>query len=521
MVESNSSQFHKHALYVFVPVMLLLSGVLCTLFVESKVTLTIIGLFLIPSGIHLFGWYLIHKDVDDNMRSHPKEEDNKEVKPVKDEGEIKPQKYEEDRTKYKKRLEGAEWFCSFYNITMFFSVLFYGLGWLFFIFASEYSKLFLKWLSLACFGLIMVQVLISAFIAYLIMGNRQEHKFRWMSKLKFGLAIFPFWRFTHFFAIFMSTTFLFGFAFAFHDLEIRSAGENKSALVIENLDFDEFPTVKNKPQPKKISLVKRVCFYFESGRANYIDKDDDSYSDSTLRKLSSKHPYFIKKENSKQMDIMVKSISKIQTGALGIPRITLIGRADDRQSGNVYPSNYQLSEARINNVKSSITGAFYEANGNIWQDIDWIEVPLSNEFVDDSTLIKKESITKRDKSVAAVDKSKHKEKKLGGIQRTCPALEDNEDSERRIVEALITNVKYNDEKKFMKTLKTDFDNKLKDTPRLIDYIYFPISKGYGDMKPATSYAKFLDSLENFFEVFFLVCFLSALISYKHESIDIL
>ena len=50
----------------------------------------------------------------------------------------------------------------------------------------------------------------------------------------------------------------------------------------------------------------------------------------------------------------------------------------------------------------------------------------------------------------------------------------------------------------------------------MDYMYFSIytitTTGYGDIKPTTTYAKFLCSLANIIEVFFIVVFFNALIS---------
>jgi hypothetical protein len=55
---------------------------------------------------------------------------------------------------------------------------------------------------------------------------------------------------------------------------------------------------------------------------------------------------------------------------------------------------------------------------------------------------------------------------------------------------------------------------------LMDYMYFTIytitTTGYGDIVPTTTYAKFLCSLANILEVFFLVVFFNALISAKRQ-----
>lgn len=509
----SSSTFYNSILFIFIPLGLLILGAVLTKVYEPKFTWTIIILFSIPWSIHVCGWFLIHKDVETNIE--PKIRKFEELKT--------PEEIEENE-KYIDRKNGADMFCFFYNFTMLFSVVSYGFGWLMFIFDSAHPKIILKLTSILCFVFIIIQILSAAFIAYIIMGNRQEYKYKWISELKIGLAIFPFWRFTHFFAIFMSTTFLFGLAFAFHDLELRKTNEKKPALVMENIDSDEFPDEyeakksfsnnreNNFRNDARKNNSKLVCFYFEPGVANleYEDKKDETTANIELT-LGERKTNLIKTENDERMKNLIKHLIKIKEVNIGFPRITLIGRADDRQSGNVYPSNYDLSGARIRGVRNSITKKLYEENNGIWQDIDWIEVPLSNEYLDSIA-----RIDERKKAGDRDDESNKTKEKTDDIKEKCTVLQNVKDSDRRIVEARITNVLYDENKNFMKALKSDFDNKFKDKPRLIDYIYFPISKGYGDMKPATSYAKFLDSLENFFEVFFLVCFLSALISYKYE-----
>lgn len=53
---------------------------------------------------------------------------------------------------------------------------------------------------------------------------------------------------------------------------------------------------------------------------------------------------------------------------------------------------------------------------------------------------------------------------------------------------------------------------------LMDYMYFTTytitTTGYGDIIPKTTYAKFLCSLANILEVFFLVVFFNALLSVR-------
>lgn len=56
---------------------------------------------------------------------------------------------------------------------------------------------------------------------------------------------------------------------------------------------------------------------------------------------------------------------------------------------------------------------------------------------------------------------------------------------------------------------------------LMDYMYFTTytitTTGYGDIVPTTTYAKFLCSVANIIEVFFLVVFFNALLSVKGDG----
>ena len=60
-------------------------------------------------------------------------------------------------------------------------------------------------------------------------------------------------------------------------------------------------------------------------------------------------------------------------------------------------------------------------------------------------------------------------------------------------------------------------------PDLLDYIYFSVytitTTGYGDIIPVSGYAKFLVTLENIFELFFIVIFFNALLSLNSSRVQ--
>lgn len=57
--------------------------------------------------------------------------------------------------------------------------------------------------------------------------------------------------------------------------------------------------------------------------------------------------------------------------------------------------------------------------------------------------------------------------------------------------------------------------------QLLDYLYFMIytitTTGYGDIIPVSGFTKFIVSIANILEVFFLVIFFNALLSVRSES----
>ena len=444
-------------------------------------------LFLLPVVTQVVGWAFIHweKDSFDYSVIAPNNEKDCE--------------------------KGVERFCIFYNITMTISVLVYGSMWLFYIFESGYWIEGLSWLSGVSLFLIFIQFGIVVFVTYIVMENTHKIKIIWMKELKTGLELFPFWRFAHFFSIFMSVSFLFGFSFAFHDLSYRNSlifespivevkdskkkrSPVKMAIYVDNLNPDDLSdeNVDNGfTDIKQSQSATPSCFYFRSGRAEFTAEDRARELISNLTDKNNRLVFAREDRNYQEISKLVSLIE--QNKSQGLVRITLIGRADDKQSGGIYSSNYDLSEARINMIRNKLTEQLYASNNRTWQSIDWITVPYSNE-------------------------------PPSNISRKCRDLDLDAESGRRVVEAYLYIISPDEDavqtKEVRKRQADEFKNKYKKIPDLMDYIYFSIytisTTGYGDIKPATTYSKFLVSLENFFEIFFLVCFMNSLISLKRE-----
>lgn len=505
-------------LYLFLSLLFIGSAIIFSSKYDSKTNIWEYCLFLIPIAIHWIGLFFTQREATkalsklNNLKNKSRQpngaEDSDECKELSD------------------KHDGMVTFCIFYNITKLISVFLYCLGWVAYSRFRE-SQLaigdfsILEIFSYLCLAGILIQSAIVALVTYLFMEDSENFagaKILGLDivLLKKGFSLFPFWRFAHFFAIFMSIAFLFGFAFAFHDSHYRLINPEITALYVENLSSpdDIVSTEKKDNAPNAPAETKQqppknnqpVCFYFESGKAKFLAKD---YSEPLKEPKNLKPEARLKYERENKNHVAINNLlSQIQSNRLqDIPRITLIGRADDKKAGDLYPSNYDLSEARTQRMRSEITNALNnknEENGQRpdwqridWQRIDWVLVPYSNE--DSQDVVSK----CKDESLEKLDP----------------------DSGKRVVEGYLTIVSQdtnmiqtkNLQEKQMKEL-----NKSKHKPpNLMDYMYFSIytisTTGYGDIKPATNYAKFLISIENFFEIFFLVCFMNTLIALKGET----
>lgn len=473
-------------------------------------------LFITPLIIHIVGWFFLHQ-----FRQKP---ENKKSLETTDPNELPEEKKEE---------LGINTFCGFYNLTMLFSVFSYCIMWIAYNFESKSTK-WLWFCGGICIVGVVLQFLIIAVVTYIVMETTPAEYLgpkthRYCIFLKFGLERSPFWRFAHFFAIFMSITFLFGFAFAFHDQQYRKIENgNTFALQIENLASDEElekkeleNTTEPKPTPtptpdnsKLIDNSDPVCFYFESNKSNLLanSKEPDGYF-KDIKNENLQKEIVRTNENLKSLENLSKNI--VDNKKQGIPRLILIGSADDKMISkngnnkdktNYYPSNYDLSEARIQTVKNELTKNIYKKNNKEWVDVDWITVAHSNEDYFNNVPNGKVENEIKKCSDLIFDKTNGTR-----VNTKSPQTKDDPDSRKRSV-AVYFSIAAREPENLSSTNKP---------PNLMDYMYFSIytitTTGYGDIKPATRYAKFLVSLENFFEVFFLVCFMNSLIALKSDS----
>jgi hypothetical protein len=193
-----------------------------------------------------------------------------------------------------------------------------------------------------------------------------------------------------------------------------------------------------------------------------------------------------RKDNHEKLEEIVNQIDGLLNENYRV-RVVLIGHANEipikvkSQEQRPFLSNYELAEARAKNIQLEIQHKLSTKGTHKWYEIDWVYLSKSNE---------PEPTTAKDIEEHGREKPEYTKPKL-----------------TRSVDVSI-------EPAFP---KLDIPKSLK----LIDYIYFAnytiTTTGYGDIIPTTDYAKFLCSVTNICEVFFLVVFFNALLSLKGDK----
>lgn len=378
-------------------------------------------------------------------------------------------------------------FCNFYVGTMLISSVSYCSLWIAYL-SGKRGNLY----SYLALGLVALLVSLVLTVTFAIMkppltGRRGQKNgstssvFEWMERLRTGLVLMPFWALLHFFAIFLSVAFAFGFALAFHDLSIDDKVK-KPPLYKATLPFHD-----QKPAEDS-DLRTALCFHFAEGKAQLEMLPATANqvvvaTDVQKREMDRKH------NNNNFLNDLVGRVKASPASKLA--RITLIGHANEtriKDNAASYLSNYELSQARTQVVRYEISRALIQNNYGNWRNVEWIMLPLSNE---------------QSANMSGPGPPACKE-----------GLQDN-----KVVEASVEYVA-NDPA----SVRLEKDNGPEfERLDLMGYMYFSIytitTTGYGDVIPTTPYAKFVTSLANVFAIFFLVGFINALISLKTQRKD--
>lgn len=426
----------------------------------------------------------------------------------------------------------------------------------------------------------------------------------YLRDLRDGVEKVQFWVLVFFFTVFMGITYLFGFAFAFHDQRVM-ADEKAPALYMAKsghpaMDGTAHESSVVEQQEPDAVLSPDFTFYFSAKSAippyKYTAFDPKAYGKDIKRRNED----WRAKKNIEHLDQISKAILESTNNGEGL-RIELRGGADDSdlREGTTYSSNYALSEARAQNIKYVMMNKLSEQDKK-QRNIEWFSLPLSSELSlapplaqhkgeeaeenersgeEKSTQIIKGSLRQRqalqeeqiqsevrdlmlnlsqgdnlnpeeekflaEKVKAVVQaasggglSSEHKQSFVDRLKAIARIMKQSKNQsltqDGKTSQLSVLTRKKNELKESLEALKyVDIDagkrvviaslipiqNNNQFRPlSLMDYMYFTIytitTTGYGDISPKTTYAKFLCSLANILEVFFLVVFFNALLSVR-------
>jgi hypothetical protein len=307
-----------------------------------------------------------------------------------------------------------------------------------------------------------------------------------LHNLKSGASQEPFLALLLFFTVFLGVSYLFGFAFAFHDKSLGHALYMRTSYL---------PKEKNASKRSPSTVFR---FQFDSLQAiPDIESNPPEFqgAETQIKKVAER-----KSNNYKNLEAIVAYIKEVR--ADDALRITVVGHADDDPtSGTPYLSNYELSEARAQNVRRKIVERLVSEDSNRWRNIEWFCLSTSNELEARGL----QEIVKAD-SGPKKSQGRHHETK-GNANKVSQEA-------KRFAEVQI-------EQPWNQSTSVEMERFENDRPKdidLMDYIYFAnytiTTTGYGDIIPLTPYSKFICSLANICEVFFLVVFFNSLLSLR-------
>ena len=295
-------------------------------------------------------------------------------------------------------------------------------------------------------------------------SERKGLQFWNLDYLRTGATEAPFLTLIFFFTVFLGVSYLFGLALAFHD---KARPPSNPALYMHNLNpLQSSPTPIPTP-----GTPSTVVFRFTEGFASVpmpraIEPNYSTITDRNERVTSKREWLQRSQSNDATLNSMIDEIAE-KTKTHARLRVVVVGYSDiARLSGQIYQSNYELAEARAQNVKQLIEEKLSEKPNDLnWRNIEWTCLSLSNELP-------------------------------GSEKRVEVKLEPSSEDSSSLL------------------LKGQRPNSL----NLLDYVYFAnytiTTTGYGDIVPTTPYAKFICSFANIVEVFFLVVFFNVLLSVR-------
>lgn len=384
-----------------------------------------------------------------------------------------------------------------------------------------------EWTSYLSLFFIALLLLIISFVTLAFMtpldgDDRDDTPFRrLLDSFKTGASRRPFWTLLHSMSVFLTVSYLFGFAFAFHDLSVPLPKENLQPQAVAPVaDVSPqpaaSPSTDESNQPQRAKQTSRMPPLYMANLPNF-DKKQPALNEQGEERcinfkfaepsaqldrfgegekvdpemLSQEYDLTFKDEDKAErskanQDAMKWAVNRIvaltENGQQA--HVQLLGHASTKpvRHGH-YPNNYVLSEARVLRVLRELKSEVRRTNHGQWVNAEWDAIPLSS-----------------DEFPQARD----------FMEKFCRPDERND----KVVNVYITAVADHPFHHWWKRFKSDDFNRL----ALLDHMYFSMytitTTGYGDIVPTTNYAKALTCLANICEVFFFVGFFNSLMALK-------
>ena len=353
-----------------------------------------------------------------------------------------------------------------------------------------------------CFAIALGLVVLAASLAC-ISHHTGPHD-SWVGRLRVQTAKHPLASGWFFFGVFLCVTYLLAFSLSFDDRSRRAGvgpgGGKPGATVAHSEGLHVVPrntNVTSFPSAQGPSTKIVATFVFDEPSATInAEPRDDSFTDRPSRPPLSKTQI----ANNIAFRTLVDAVLKCSVKPSERIMITILGHANSRrlrESTTSYISNFELSTARAGETYRRLKDLF-EGTGRA--DLDkWASANLQTEAKSRRV---SENIDWNVRSAA--DEAISLQMGTASPSAT-PSVEVTvEDIPNHLTARIIAE---------------DVEQ-----PALLDYVYFAIytitTTGYGDIMPVSDVAKFLVSVTNILEVFFLVIFFNVIVSQNVDKIAV-
>jgi hypothetical protein len=247
--------------------------------------------------------------------------------------------------------------------------------------------------------------------------DRSFRRWRTFShNLSTGVGEHPFWAIMLFMALFLGVSYLFGFAFAFHDQNTRAQtkGEAKGEMPalhmvnLNSIDDVHRPSKANEqhkegessksgnaqtaqspasPSDGNVASLnleqEEFCFYFEELKASISQNREGCPSSYPNPKRMDLHPQ-IQIFNSCSLNAIADRLKQETDNGRRV-KVALLGHTDNEPikapslTSVRYLSNYELSESRAQNVQYAILQKLRDKAARSLDNIKWVVFPAADE----------------------------------------------------------------------------------------------------------------------------------------------